>query len=83
MPLEELIRKAADPLKAKKMGEDKDIPPRNDWKDKQEEVMYLNPLSSFSSITPHRLLFGQVRGCVGQVHRPQGHTRDTLEHRVC
>lgn len=39
MPLEELIRKAADPLKAKKMGEVKDIPPRNDWKENQEEVM--------------------------------------------
>jgi predicted NAD-dependent protein-ADP-ribosyltransferase YbiA (DUF1768 family) len=39
MPLEELIRKAVDPLRAKKMGEDKDIPPRGDWKDKQEEVM--------------------------------------------
>ncbi len=43
MPLEELIRKAADPLRAKKMGEDKDIPPRSDWKDKQEEVMYTRP----------------------------------------
>lgn len=48
MPLEELIRKAADPLRAKKMGEDKDIPPRSDWKDKQEEVMYEATLAKFT-----------------------------------
>jgi predicted NAD-dependent protein-ADP-ribosyltransferase YbiA (DUF1768 family) len=90
MPLEELIRKAADPLRAKKMGEDKDIPPRSDWKDKQEEVMYTRPsprtsLPQFflSLSVPSPLVVSQVRGHAGQVHRPQGHPGDAPQHGLC
>jgi len=48
LPMEELIRKTPDPLRAKKIGEVKGIPPRSDWKDKQEEIMYEANLAKFT-----------------------------------
>jgi len=50
LPMEELIRKTPDPLRAKKIGEVKGIPPRSDWKDKQEEIMCVTILSPKSQV---------------------------------
>jgi len=50
LPMEELIRKTPDPLRAKKIGEVKGIPPRSDWKDKQEEIICVTILSPKSQV---------------------------------
>ncbi len=39
LPLEDLIRKVSDPLKAKKLGEDPDHPVRSDWDEVKNQIM--------------------------------------------